>query len=80
VNFAWWPVGQPHRLSNLLFPVHPPAQFLSSVLVNISNLIFVTVLVRHAVPHSVSDFLEGSNLSKQQSGSLAEVNCCILPL
>ena len=36
-----------HRLSNLLLAIHPLAQFLSSVLVNNIDLIFITVVVRH---------------------------------
>jgi hypothetical protein len=41
---------QSHRQSNLLFAIHPPAQFLSSVLVNNFELIFITVVVRHVLP------------------------------
>ena len=38
-----------HRLlSNLLFAIHPRAQFLSSVLVNNFDLIFITVVVRQS--------------------------------
>jgi hypothetical protein len=40
-------VDRSHRLSNLLFAIHPLAHFLSSVLVNGSDLIFITVVVRH---------------------------------
>src|SRR6266404_6295528 len=47
VSFASWPVERSHGLSNLLFAIHPPAQFLSSVLVNNFDLIFITVVVRH---------------------------------
>jgi len=36
-----------HRRSNLLFAIHPPAEFLSSVLVNNFELIFIAVVVRH---------------------------------
>ena len=37
-----------HNLSNLLFAIHPLAQFLSSVLVNNFDLIFITVVVRQS--------------------------------
>ena len=38
-----------HRLlSNLLLAIHPPAQFLSSVLANNFDLIFITVVVRQS--------------------------------
>ena len=47
VGFALCPVDRSHRLNKLLFAIHPPAQFLSSVLVNNSDLIFITVVVRH---------------------------------
>ncbi len=47
VSFASWPVDRSHRLSNLLLAIHPLAQFLSSVLVNNIDLIFITVAVRH---------------------------------
>jgi hypothetical protein len=47
VGFAVCPVDRSHRLSNLLFAIHPTAQFLSSVGVNNSDLIFITVFVRH---------------------------------
>ncbi len=46
-GFALCPVDRSHRLSNLLFAIHPPAQFLSSVRVNNSDLIFIAVVVRH---------------------------------
>jgi hypothetical protein len=36
-----------HCLSNLHYAIHPRAHFLSSVLVNNSDLIFITVFVRH---------------------------------
>jgi hypothetical protein len=39
-------VDRSHRLSNLLFAIHPPAQFLSFVVVNNFDLIFITVVVR----------------------------------
>ena len=39
-----------HRLSNLLFAIHPPAQLISSVLVNNFDLVFIAVLVRHVFP------------------------------
>ena len=56
------PVDRSHRLSKLLFAVHPPAQFLSSVLANNSDLIFTTVDVRHLFSpersRMVSDFPE----------------------
>jgi hypothetical protein len=41
------PADRSHRLSKLLFGIHLPAQFLGSVLVNNSDLIFITVVVRH---------------------------------
>jgi hypothetical protein len=41
-----------YSLSNLFFPVHPPAEFFGSVLMNIFDLIFITVLVSHASPTS----------------------------
>ena len=47
VSFALWPVDRSHRLNNLLRAIHQPAQFLSSVLVNNSDLIFIAVVVRH---------------------------------
>src|SRR5664280_3514257 len=47
VGFALCSVDRGHRLSKLLFAVHPPAQFVSSILVNNSDLIFITVIVRH---------------------------------
>ena len=47
VSVALWPVDRSHRLSHLLFAIHPPAEFLSSVLVNNFELIFITVAVRH---------------------------------
>ena len=47
VSFASWPVDRSHRLSNLLLAIHPLAQFLSSVLMNYIDLIFITVVVRH---------------------------------
>jgi hypothetical protein len=40
-------VDRGHRLCKLLLTIHPPAQFVSSVLVNNSDLIFTTVFVRH---------------------------------
>jgi hypothetical protein len=65
-----------YSLSNLLFPVHPPAEFFGSVLVNILDLIFITVLVSHASPTSAML----SAFSKLQSSGLAWVQLCILPL
>ena len=47
VGFTLCPVDRSHRLSKLRFAIHPPAQFLSSVRVNTSDLIFITVVVRH---------------------------------
>jgi hypothetical protein len=46
-------MARSHRRSNLLFAIHPPAQFLSSVVVNNFELIFSTV----AVPHVLSPWL-----------------------
>jgi hypothetical protein len=42
-------VDRSPRLSHLRFAIHPPAQFLSSVLVNNFDLIFITVVVRHVL-------------------------------
>src|ERR1035437_4262407 len=50
VNLALCPLDRSHRLSKPLFAIHPPAQFLSSVLVNNSDLILITVVVRHSLP------------------------------
>ena len=47
VSFSLCPVDRSHRLNKPLFAIHPSAQFLSSVLVNNSDLIFITVVVRH---------------------------------
>src|ERR1035441_2251616 len=47
VSSASCHVDRSHCLGNLLFAIHPLAQFLSSVLVNSSDLKFTTVLVRH---------------------------------
>lgn len=47
VSFALCAVDRSHGLSKLLFAIHPPAQFLSPVLVNDFDLIFITVVVRH---------------------------------
>jgi len=47
VSFASWPVDRSHRLSNLLLAIHPLAQFLTSVRMNNTDLIFITVAVRH---------------------------------
>src|ERR1039457_2399117 len=47
VRFALCSVDRGHRLCKLLLAIHPPAQFVSSVLVNNSDLIFTTVFVRH---------------------------------
>jgi len=47
-TFASRLVDRSHNLSNLLFAIHPPAQFLSSVLVNNFDLIFITVVVRQS--------------------------------
>jgi hypothetical protein len=47
VSFALRPIDRSHRLSNLLRAIHQPAQFLGSVLVNNSDLIYITVVVRH---------------------------------
>src|ERR1039458_9607695 len=49
VSFSLCPVDRSHRLSNLLFAIHPLAQCLSSVLVNNFDLIFITVVVRHTI-------------------------------
>src|ERR1035441_3244487 len=47
VRFALCSVDRGHRLCKLLLAIHPPAQFVSSVLVNNSDLIFTPVFVRH---------------------------------
>jgi hypothetical protein len=47
VGFALCPVERSHRLGQLLSATDPPAQFLSSVRINNSDLILVTVVVRH---------------------------------
>ena len=49
VSLGLRPVEFGHRLSNMLFAIHPPAQFLGSGLVNSFDLIFITVVVRHVV-------------------------------
>jgi len=62
VVFALWPVDRGHCQSKLL-DTHPSAQFLSSVLVDDSELIFLIVVVRHVSSPWRSDgfgFLEGS--------------------
>jgi len=43
-------VDRSGRLRNLLFAIHPPAQLLSSVLVNDSDLVFIAVVMRHVFP------------------------------
>ena len=47
VSFGLWPLLRSDCLGNLLRAVQPPAQFLGSVLVDNSDLIFTTVVVRH---------------------------------
>ena len=47
VGVALCPVDRSHRLSKLLLAIHPLGQFLNSVLVNNSDLIFITMVVRH---------------------------------
>jgi len=47
VDFALCPVDRSHRLSKLLLAIHPLGQFLNSALVNNSDLIFITMVVRH---------------------------------
>jgi hypothetical protein len=47
VSFDLSSVDRSHCLSNLFFAIHPPAQFLSFVVVNNFDLIFITVVVRH---------------------------------
>jgi hypothetical protein len=47
VSFGVWPGARSDCLGNLLRAVQPPAQFLGSVLVDNSDLIFTTVVVRH---------------------------------
>jgi hypothetical protein len=41
ISVAWYAVDRSHRLGKLLFGIHPLAQFLSSILVNNSYLIFI---------------------------------------
>jgi len=47
VSFGVRPGARSDCLGNLLRAVQPPAQFLGSVLVDNSDLIFTTVVVRH---------------------------------
>src|ERR1017187_4206942 len=47
VGFALCLVDRSHRLSKLLFAVHPPGDVLGSVFVSNLELIFITVNVRH---------------------------------
>jgi hypothetical protein len=55
IGIALCPVGPSHRLSHLFVAIHPPAQFLRSVLVNDCDLIFITVGVRHISLLSAKD-------------------------
>jgi hypothetical protein len=41
----------------MLCAVHPPAQFLNSILVDNSYLIFIAMVVRHVIPLSAPDLL-----------------------
>ena len=54
-SVALWPVDRSHRLNNLLLAIHPPAQFLNSVLVKNFDLIFITVVVLHVFSLSLAD-------------------------
>ena len=54
-GIALCPVRRSHRLSHLFFAIHPPAQFLRSVLVNDCDLIFITVGMLHFVLLSAKD-------------------------
>src|ERR1017187_6582784 len=47
VSFGLWPVARSDCLGDLPRAVQPPAQFLGAVLVDNSDLIFTTVVVRH---------------------------------
>jgi hypothetical protein len=47
VSFAWWLAIRGYCLNNLLRAGQPPAQFLGSVPMDNSDLIFTTVIVRH---------------------------------
>ena len=47
VGFALFGAECGHRLSKLLFAVHPPGEFLGSVFVSGSDLILMHVAVRH---------------------------------
>ena len=47
VSFGWRPTEPGDRLGDILWAVHPSAQFFSFVLMHNSQLVFATVLVRH---------------------------------
>ena len=47
IGCALCPVDRRHRLSKQLFAIHPSAHVLSSVRVNNSDLIFITLVVGH---------------------------------
>jgi len=47
VSFGLWPVAHSDCLGDLFLAVQPRAQFLGAVLVDNSDLIFTTVVVRH---------------------------------
>ena len=49
VRLALRPVNPSHGLSNLLRAIRPPAQFLSTVLVDDSDLKLASVVVRHVI-------------------------------
>ena len=49
VSFGWRSTEPIERLGDLFLAVHPPAKFLSFVLVHNSQSVLATVLVRHAL-------------------------------
>jgi hypothetical protein len=69
-------VDRSRRLSKQLFAIHPSAHVLSSVRVNNSDLIFITVVVRHLffLPSArmVSDFLEATTTFPRRDHRLAQ--------
>jgi hypothetical protein len=58
-GFAWRLGERGHRLSELLFEIHPRAHFLSSVMVNDPDLIFATVVVRRQFLFRAVEYLSG---------------------
>src|ERR1039457_3686290 len=68
VSSASCHVDRSHCLGNLRFAIHPLAQFLSSVLKNNSDLIFITVLVRHLFLPSATTVLGSTEGAPQLCG------------